>query len=568
MTAPAPAPKAASPKGRDRYLDTLRALAIFRVVTYHAFGFAWFPWMPAMGVMFALGGTLMVRSIDKSPKQAVISRFRRLLPVLWVFAAIWIPLMIWHDGAPSNWAYGENSDSPLWQLVFWLLPVGDPPGSDWGQVAWGVLWYLKTYLWFVALSPLLLKPFRKVPWLVLALPFALLGLAEISVLPLDDWWGSTANDVLVYLGCWLIGFAHAEGLIKKLPMPALIGIGVVIAGSGVAWLIGPAHEQIVEAGRSTFFLEGSSLSLALYSFGVVFILMRFSSRMEWLNKAPVVDRIITIFNSRAVTIYLWHNAALALAMGLADRVEIYPWYFWFPITWVLVGGFVLLFGWIEDVAAKRKPELLPGKRKAPAISLQPGSASPAPASPSEQPAGRASPAPTSPGQPPVAPAGAGAPVPPGPYPPAGPYAPAAAGYGDPRYGGSQPQYGGPQTQYGDPQYGDPRYGDPRYGDPRYGDPRYGTPPSDQRYANVSQHDPYRPPPRYDEPRHDQPRYDEPRYDEQRYDDPRYRQPDQRQQDQRRPESGGGTVYGRPSAAPEAQHPYNGDNTDDHPGYRR
>ncbi|GAA0256020.1 hypothetical protein GCM10009539_46580 [Cryptosporangium japonicum] len=451
VTAPAPAPKATPAKGRDRYLDTLRAVAIIRVVTYHAFGFAIFPWFPAMGVMFALAGTLMVRSIDKGAFAAVKSRFRRLLPVVWVFGAIWIPLMIWHDGAPREWSYGANGDSPIWQLGFWLLPVGDPPGSQWGEVAWGVLWYLKTYLWFVALSPLLLKPFRKVPWLVLALPFALLGLAEVGLLPLEDWWGSTFNDVLVYLGCWLIGFAHAEGIIKRLPLPALFAIGGAVIAAGIGWLAGPGNTEALEEGGRAWSVENSSLTLALYSFGVVFILMRYSSRMEWLQRHAVIDRIITIFNSRAVTIYLWHNAAILIAMTVLENFGIDIWVAWFPLTWVLVGVFVLVFGWVEDVAARRKPELVPGKVKVVAAPLQPG-AEAAPQSP---------------------------PVPPAPAP--AHYGNAQPYGGDPRYA-NDPRYGDPRQQV--PQQYDPRQYPPQQFPPQQYEPRSPDPRAGGRYPSA------------------------------------------------------------------------------------
>lgn len=31
----------------------------------------------------------------------------------------------------------------------------------------------------------------------------------------------------------------------------------------------------------------------------------------------------------------------------------------FGIGWLLIGAFVLMCGWVEDVAAKKKPKLLP-----------------------------------------------------------------------------------------------------------------------------------------------------------------------------------------------------------------
>ena len=132
---------------RDRYFDTLRAVAIVRVVLFHAFPVAALELVfPSMGVMFALGGSLMVRSLDRSASRAVRNRVRRLLPALWVMALVLVPLMI-----QRGWR-----DRPSWpHLLLWVLPVADPPASEFGYPAAGVLWYLVTYLWLVLLSPLL-----------------------------------------------------------------------------------------------------------------------------------------------------------------------------------------------------------------------------------------------------------------------------------------------------------------------------------------------------------------------------------------------------------------------------
>ena len=80
-SAPAPKPK---PAGRDRYFDTLRAVALIRVVTYHTFGWAWCGMIfPSMGIMFGLAGTLMAKSLERPALKVVKSRLRRLLPPFW-----------------------------------------------------------------------------------------------------------------------------------------------------------------------------------------------------------------------------------------------------------------------------------------------------------------------------------------------------------------------------------------------------------------------------------------------------------------------------------------------------
>ena len=78
---------------------------------------------------------------------------------------------------------------------------------------------------------------------------------------------------------------------------------------------------------------------------------------------------MTIFNARAVTLYLWHEIALILAVPLIDRFWDVPAFetylplesqwFMFGIGWLLIAVFILLCGWVEDVAAKKKPRLLP-----------------------------------------------------------------------------------------------------------------------------------------------------------------------------------------------------------------
>ena len=76
--APPPGPKR---PGRDRYLDLLRSIALVRVVAYHLFGWAWLTVLfPSMGVMFALAGSLMARSLSRPAWGVIRGRVRRLLP--------------------------------------------------------------------------------------------------------------------------------------------------------------------------------------------------------------------------------------------------------------------------------------------------------------------------------------------------------------------------------------------------------------------------------------------------------------------------------------------------------
>src|SRR3954468_16579116 len=96
---------------RDRYFDTLRTVAIIRVVLFHAFPIAALELaFPSMGVMFALGGSLMVKSLDRSATRALRNRVRRLLPALWAMGLILVPIML-----VKGWP-----DRPSWpHLLLW-----------------------------------------------------------------------------------------------------------------------------------------------------------------------------------------------------------------------------------------------------------------------------------------------------------------------------------------------------------------------------------------------------------------------------------------------------------------
>lgn len=123
----------------------------------------------------------------------------------------------------------------------------------------------------------------------------------------------------------------------------------------------------------TYDLDDIPLAQAFWSAGFVTLLMYSKARLgvglPGLVRLRRLDRLVTVFNARAVTVYLWHELALILAVPLIDRcwdVPAFEAYLplesqWFllGVGWALIAGFVLLFGWVEDVAARKRPRLLP-----------------------------------------------------------------------------------------------------------------------------------------------------------------------------------------------------------------
>jgi peptidoglycan/LPS O-acetylase OafA/YrhL len=345
-----------SDTGRDRYFDVLRAVAILRVVTNHAFPFTVLEVaFPSMGVMFALGGSLMAQSMRRSPGRAVRGRLRRLLPALWVMGAVLVPLML-----ATGWA-----DRPVWpRLLFWVLPLSDPPANQWGMNGAGVLWYLVTYLWLVLMSPILIKLYRRMPIPAVVLPLLLLGLSLLypGVLG-EEYMGSPAwviTNVLTFGSCWILGFAHRDGHLRRIRPAVVVALATGCVGASLGW-------AFTHPGDNGVNLLDAPLAYAVYCLAFTLVLMRWSPPMRWLSQRRVLDGLVTLVNARAVTIYLWHNLAIAAAVVIGARLQ-----FWqlgsgehvayAAIIVVLLLDITIALGWVEDLAARRPARLLPWPR--------------------------------------------------------------------------------------------------------------------------------------------------------------------------------------------------------------
>jgi peptidoglycan/LPS O-acetylase OafA/YrhL len=359
---------------RNRYLDLLRAAAIARVIVYHLFGWPWLSLLlPAMGVMFALAGSLTAASLDKRPPAKVItSRLRRLLPPLWLLGLIAVPVMLY-----AGWAH-EHGDTALSvpRLLFWVLPLGDPPGSDKGIDAWEPLWYIRAYLWFVLLSPALYLAYRKLGWAAVAAPIVAIAVLDKTGFSLPDTADAAMWDFVTFGACWIAGFAHHDGRLAR-TRPGLVVAGAVALGAAALyWLTG--HQ-----GEDPWDLNDVTEAQALWSLAFVLVALRWQPPMTWLARIRPLDAAVSFLNARAVTIYLWHNIAIAAIWPVLTVVALDdlgrldgPMDLAAAVLLTLLA--VLAFGWVEDLAARRRPRLWPvgtaGRPVAAAAGVTPGSA--------------------------------------------------------------------------------------------------------------------------------------------------------------------------------------------------
>jgi peptidoglycan/LPS O-acetylase OafA/YrhL len=336
---------------RDRYFDALRAAAIVRVVVFHMFSAAWLSMIfPSMGVMFALGGSLMAKSVERSAAGAISGRLRRLLPALWVMGLVLIPAMFL-----AGWANRPDGKS----FLMWVVPMVEPPSSPWAEPVTGVLWYLVAYLWMVLLSPVLLWLYRRAKLATIILPFFALFAWDYFPEVVPDSVASAATDVMTFVSCWVLGFAHRLGDLRKVSFAVLSPLAAVAVGAALAWtLTHPGEDGVAD-------LANEPIAYGVYSLGFVLVLLRIGPTMHWLTGRKALNGLVNLCNARAVTIYLWHNVAITLCFLVGDRLPTdqlgsnAQMVVDFGIALVMLAGFIGLLGWVEDVAARRPVRLLP-----------------------------------------------------------------------------------------------------------------------------------------------------------------------------------------------------------------
>ncbi|GAA2789045.1 hypothetical protein GCM10010441_12760 [Kitasatospora paracochleata] len=383
----APAPKKKG--GRDRYFDLLRALALGRVILYHKFGWSWLPLVfPSMGVMFALAGSLMVVSLRRPALTVIRDRLRRLLPPMWLFGALLLTLMILDGWGPNseghpNWWWGK--------LAFWVLPLSTPPyGAElsgfhgllepsWAENIAVPLWYLRAYLWFVLLSPLMLRALRWNPWITIFTPLAASAVINSGLFSQEGRIWETTTDFTTFAACWILGMAHREGVLRRLPQYLAPSIAPMIMMAGLWWLLSRPITDPTTVGD----IETVPFAQAIWSFGYVLLLLHLSPSWEqWPPRLERWNGVVSLLNARAVSVYLWHIPAMAITVPLMDRLWDVGFLFdhaqfvlrsqWAPllIALPLLALLVLCFGWMEDLAARRPLRLFPyprrprGKRRA------------------------------------------------------------------------------------------------------------------------------------------------------------------------------------------------------------
>ncbi|MFG2293731.1 acyltransferase [Streptomyces sp. NPDC048603] len=374
---------AATPAGRDRYVDLLRAGSLGTVVLGHWLmaavtadgrmgnllavvpGLQLLTWaLQVMPVFFFVGGfshalsyRSLARRLDGQPVYTafVRARLQRLLRPTLVFVAVWTVL------AAAIQLAGAGGG-----LTGAALRIVTQP-----------LWFIGIYLAMVALTPPLLRLHERHGWAV----FAALAGAAAAVDLLRFAAGVPYLEFLNFAFVWLavhqLGFLRADGRITRpglLAAAGLAGAVVLVArGPYPLSMVGMPGEKVSNMAPPTLAL----LCHALWLVGAVELLRAPAAR---LLARPRAWRAVVAANGIAMTAFLWHLTAMLgvyaaqLALGLPLPAPASPaWWAQLPVRVLLAGlgtaALVALFRRFETPAAPRPAAPGPGPLAALGITL-------------------------------------------------------------------------------------------------------------------------------------------------------------------------------------------------------
>ena len=293
---------------------------------------------------------MMARSAQHEPEVDVIGhRLRRLLVPLWAFGLVAVPIMLWQgwgSATDENTFYVAN-------LVFWIFPFLDPPGSTAAANITGGLWYIRAALWFVLLTPLMRAALRRNAPLAMIFPLVFVGLDAWLGWDLSSGGGTgpALIDFCTFATCWMLGMAYRDGTLKRLHPILLVLIAAAAIAGGGAWLWLRARDLD---------LDSVPLAQALISAGAVILVLVVSPLMAWLDRVPLLGALLGTIAARALTIYLCYPVVIAVTPLVVTRLGLgggVPTAAATGVALMLVA--VLAFGWVEDLAARRPLRILP-----------------------------------------------------------------------------------------------------------------------------------------------------------------------------------------------------------------
>jgi hypothetical protein len=319
---------------RDRAVDVIRIGALVVVMFGHC---------ALLLATIDSGGLRIGNLLGELPAIALITWVVQVMPLFFLAGGA-AGAYSWRAGTPwGTWLFTRAQR--LCRPVFWYLAawsaglvvariiLGADSADGLGRECVALLWFLGVYLVAVAFVPALtrLQTGRGVAATVASLLVAAAALDAIRIAT-----GAPMSAVPNFLIVWLIpvviGVGYARGLISVRWAWAVAGAAFV--AQVILAIIGPYDISLVVTGTERMSnVSPPTLLLALHCTWMSFAFVATASAIRRWAARPRVWQAVAVGNGGAMTLYLWHIPAIAVAaftlnaFGL-DAYDVHAQGFW------------------------------------------------------------------------------------------------------------------------------------------------------------------------------------------------------------------------------------------------
>ncbi len=301
---------AATPPGRDRGIDALRAIAILGVVLGH--------WLVSALTVVEPGRLVISSPLAYMPELAPLSWVLQTLAVFFFVGGYAAARGLRSRPDHRAWARGRVARllGPVVPLaVVWAALAGALAPGGTGSLralaitALGPLWFLTVFTLLTVATPILLRVRRAAlaagaAGVVVAADVARFGPAEAG-------WAGWANVVAAWTIPYVLGIAWERGELSRRFAPWLLAGGAGATAALVAGFGYPASMVGVTGARLS---NLSPPTLAAVTFGIaqVGLAMLLREPLARLARRPRLWAAIALANLSAMPIFLWHQTVLTL----------------------------------------------------------------------------------------------------------------------------------------------------------------------------------------------------------------------------------------------------------------
>jgi hypothetical protein len=324
---------AETPADRDRAVDVARLAALVVVMFGHC--------------------ALLLATIDNGLRIGnLLGELPAIAPITWIVQVM--PLFFLAGGAAGAYGWHSGSSWGTWLVkraqrlcrpVFWYLAawsigivvtyyvLGADSAASIGRECVALLWFLGVYLVVLAFVPALtrMSTGRAVAAMVGVL-IAVSGGFDAIRFAVGAPMAGVANFVIVWLIPMVIGVAYARHLIGA--RTALVVAASAFATQLVIAAVGPYEVSLVVTGTERISnVSPPTLLLALHCTWMSFAFIALAGPIRRWAQRPRIWYVVATGNAGAMTLYLWHIPAIAVAtftlhaFGL-DAYDVDAPYFW------------------------------------------------------------------------------------------------------------------------------------------------------------------------------------------------------------------------------------------------